>query len=84
MTNLENGPHSHEIVSYGNVDWYYKTASALGIKLQAQHHVMINDISLIIDADESAGYLATNTSGAGQPHNNMPPYYCMYAWKRVA
>lgn len=84
LTNLENGPHSHEIVSYGNVDWYYKTASALGIKLQAKHHVMINDISLILDADESAGYLATNTSGAGQPHNNMPPYYCMYAWKRVA
>lgn len=84
LTNLENGPHSHEIVSYGNADWYYKTASALGTKLQAQHHVMINDISLIIDADESAGYLATNTSGAGQPHNNMPPYYCMYAWKRVA
>lgn len=84
LTNLENGPHSHEIVSYGNADWYYKTESALGIKLQAQHHVMINDISLNIDADESAGYLATNTSGAGQPHNNMPPYYCMYAWKRVA
>lgn len=84
LTNLENGPHSHEIVSYGNVEWYYKTASALGIKFQAQHHVIFNDISLIIDADESAGYLATNTSGAGQPHNNMPPYYCMYAWKRVA
>lgn len=84
LTNLENGPHSHEIVSYGNADWYYKTASALGTKLQAQHHVMINDVLLIIDADESAGYLATNTSGAGQPHNNMPPYYCMYAWKRVA
>lgn len=84
LTNLENGPHSHEIISYGNADWYYKTEYALGIKLQTQHHVMINDISLIIDADESAGYLATNTSGAGQPHNNMPPYYCMYAWKRVA
>lgn len=84
LTNLENGPHSHEIVSYGNDEWYYKTAAALGIKFQAQHHIIINDISSIIDADESAGYLATNTSGVGQPHNNMPPYYCMYAWKRVA
>ena len=84
LTELENGPHSHEIVSYGNVDWYYKTTSALGIKLQAPHHVVINDISSIIDADESAGYLATNTSGTGQPHNNMPPYIAAYIWRRVA
>lgn len=84
LTELENGPHSHEIVSFGNEDWYYKTMSELGLKIQTPNHVIINDISAIIGADESAGYLATNHSGTGQPHNNMPPYFAAYIWRRVA
>lgn len=83
LTGLENGSHSHEIVAFGNDDWHYKTASALGTKFQASHHVIINDISAIVDADESAGYLATNYSGTGQPHNNMPPYITKYVWQRI-
>nr|DAD89677.1 MAG TPA: baseplate protein [Caudovirales sp. ctXjW8] len=27
---------------------------------------------------------ATNYVGGSQPHNNMPPYVTMYAWKRIA
>lgn len=26
----------------------------------------------------------TATTGEGQPHNNIPPYYSMYIWRRVA
>lgn len=26
----------------------------------------------------------TNATGAGQPHNNMPPYIAIYMWKRVS
>lgn len=25
-----------------------------------------------------------STSGKGEPHNNIPPYYSMYIWRRVA
>lgn len=83
LTNLENGPHSHEVVAFGNDDWYYKTSNPVGIKFQTQYHTLINDISIVGTADESAGYLATNSSGTGQPHNNMPPYTATYIWRRV-
>ena len=26
----------------------------------------------------------TNTVGGSKPHNNMPPYLAVYAWKRIA
>ncbi len=84
LTKLENGPHSHEIVALGNDAWYYKTSNSVGIKFQAPYHTLINNISIVSTADESAGYLATNSSGTGQPHNNMPPYIATYIWRRVA
>jgi hypothetical protein len=83
LTKLENGPHSHEVVALGNDKWYYKTSNPVGIKFQTQYHTLINDISIVSTADESAGYLATNSSGTGQPHNNMPPYTATYIWHRV-
>ena len=84
LTKLENGPHSHEVVALGNDTWYYKTSNAVGTKFQTPYHTLINDISVVDTADESAGYLATNSSGTGQPHNNMPPYTATYIWRRVA
>ena len=83
LTKLENGPHSHEVVALGNDEWYYKTSNLVGIKFQTQYHTLINDISIVYTADESAGYLATNSSGTGQPHNNMPPYTATYIWRRA-
>lgn len=83
LTKLENGPHSHEVIALGNDKWYYKTSNPVGIKFQTQYHTLINDISIVGTADESAGYLATNSSGTGQPHNNMPPYTATYIWRRV-
>lgn len=83
LTKLENGPHSHEVVALGNDKWYYKTSNPVGIKFQTQYHTLINDISIVDTADESAGYLATNSSGTGQPHNNMPPYTATYIWRRA-
>lgn len=83
LTKPENGPHSHEVVALGNDKWYYKTSNPVGIKFQTQYHTLINDISIVGTADESAGYLATNSSGTGQPHNNMPPYTATYIWRRA-
>lgn len=84
LTKLENGPHSHEVVALGNDTWYYKTSNVVGTKFQTPYHTLINDISVVDTADESAGYLATNSSGTGQPHNNMPPYTATYIWRKVA
>lgn len=28
--------------------------------------------------------ITTNEAGEGKPHNNIPPYYSMYIWRRVA
>lgn len=83
LTKLENGPHSHEVVALGNDNWYYKTSNPVGIKFQTPYHTLINDISIVGTADESVGFLATNSSGTGQPHNNMPPYTATYIWRRV-
>lgn len=37
-----------------------------------------------LDSLSSAAVLSTETSGGGQPHNNMPPYIAVYMWKRTA
>ena len=29
-------------------------------------------------------YIESTSVGGNQPHNNMPPYLAVYAWKRTA
>lgn len=36
------------------------------------------------DASESGPYVITTKVGGGQPHNNMPKFYAVYVWIRVA
>ena len=47
----------------------------------------------ISDVPDGAGFnvrnendvsATTGTAGGGQPHNNMPPYYAVYMWLRIA
>ena len=36
------------------------------------------------DASGSGGVNINNNTGGGQPHNNMPKFYTIYAWIRVS
>lgn len=83
LANDEMPTHAHIVTAYNNYDWNVKAGLGLGETFTSSHRIDITS-SQSIGTDTGRGYLGTNTSGGGQPHNNMPPYYCMYAWKRVA
>ena len=83
LANNEMPSHTHIVTAYGNYGWNVKVGFELGETFTSSNHVDITG-SQSIGTDTGRGYLGTNDSGGDQPHNNMPPYYCMYAWKRVA
>ena len=39
---------------------------------------------LVYNQDTASDGTQTNSTGGSQPHNNMPPYYGAYVWRRVA
>ena len=83
LTNNEIANHNHVVTAYYNEGWNVKVGLELGEMLTSTNHINITG-SQSIGTDTGRGYLGTNFSGEGKPHNNMPPYYCMYVWKRVA
>lgn len=83
LTNNEIANHNHVVTAYYNEGWNVKIGLELGEMFTSKNHVNIAG-SQSIGTDTGRGYLGTSSSGEGQPHNNMPPYYCMYVWKRVA
>lgn len=71
LTADQNGPHNH-VVSRG----FYNTPGNLGIP----GGVFKGNY----DAAETWSIHYTENSGAGQPHNNLPPYLAVYIWQRIA
>jgi len=62
LTSAENAPHSHN-GAFG----YNGTGSNIGV-----------DVGEIANYGSASQVLPTSTSGSGTPHNNMPPFLCMY------
>ena len=83
LANNEMPSHTHIVTAYYNYGWNIKVGLELGEMLTSPNHINITG-SQSIGTDIGRGYLGTNDSGGGQPHNNMPPYYSMYIWRRVA
>ena len=76
LTEENNGPHTHifEKLVTGASD-----TNPEGNTVQRGHGA--NGSNNVLRYPEN---FKLSTSGKGQPHNNIPPYYSMYIWRRVA
>lgn len=83
LSESNNGPHSHYVTPYGNPSWNIVISTQLGVSQTLEHTARLESVSNE-DAATVAGIMATKESGSGVPHNNIPPYYSMYIWRRVA
>jgi hypothetical protein len=75
--------HTHIVTAYYNYDWNVKVGFGLGEIYVSSNHIDITG-SQTLGTDIDRGYLGTRVSGGDEPHNNMPPYYSVYIWRRVA
>lgn len=82
LADNEMPSHTHMVTTYYNYGWNVKVGLELGEIFTSLNHVNITG-SQSIGTDTGRGYLGTNESGGGQPHNNMPPYFAAYIWRRV-
>ena len=76
LTEAENGPHIHTIDTGGSL-WGWDVGRPQTANLQFQQSGA--EIRLATGSD-----FAISQSGAGKPHNNMPPYLSVYTWQRIA
>lgn len=76
LTEENNGPHTHtfEKLVTGASDTHPE-----GNTVQRGHGG--NGSNNVLKYPEN---FQLSTSGKGKPHNNIPPYYSMYIWRRVA
>lgn len=83
LSESNNGPHSHYVIPYGNSGWNIVISTQLGTSQTLEHTAKLESVANE-DAATVAGIMVTKESGSGVPHNNIPPYYSMYIWRRVA
>lgn len=80
------GEKTHTLTWYEMPDHYhYYNSYANGFPSQLEgidrYKTAVRDN---VHTTESVAGTQTNVAGGGQPHNNMPPYYGAYTWRRVA
>lgn len=76
LTKENNGPHDHTFVKF--------TTGAVNIDPNGhtvQRGLGSNASQAVLNFPDN---YQLSTSGEGKPHNNIPPYYSMYIWRRVA
>lgn len=79
LTEDNNGPHTHIFQKFLTGSGGVKTD---GTTIQRGYVGEGNyDASLTVPPKER---YVLSTSGSGTPHNNIPPYYSAYIWRRVA
>ena len=83
LSESNNGPHSHYVIPHGNDTWNIVISSQLGATQTIKHAAELDTISNKDDVTV-AGIMEAESSGLGTPHNNIPPYYSMYIWRRAA
>lgn len=76
LTEDNNGPHTHIFKKFttGAMD-----TSPEGNTVQRGHGA--NGSNAVLGFPDN---FELSTSGKGKPHNNIPPYYSTYIWRRVA
>lgn len=78
LTKDNNGPHTHIFKKFWTGSGGVKTD---GTTIQRGYEGDGNYTAVATDSSER---YELSTSGSGTPHNNIPPYYSMYIWRRVA
>lgn len=76
LTKENNGPHDHTFVKF--------TTGAINTDPSGntvQRGLGSNASQAVLNFPDN---FQLSTSGEGKPHNNIPPYYSMYIWRRVA
>ncbi len=76
---LTAGELPKNIGSFNALSWASNNSQTNGKFSVAQKH-----LDKTLPSGSAAGDALYTLSGGSQPHNNMPPYTAMYAWKRIA
>lgn len=74
LTTNEMPSHFHNFYKSGRIMYWDSNADPLGIKQGTGGEI----------AAQSSWDTKTANAGGGQAHNNMPPYFAVYIWKRTA
>lgn len=83
LTVEESARHNHDRISFaGNPQWTTGDNSGIGGTQIDTHTVRFDNSGLV--SNTAVSHWCTNYSGNNQPHNNMPPYYAVYMWRRTA
>ena len=77
LTVDEMPSHNHQLTNSGNNELKITINASSGGN---NYNMQYNNSK----ASENGPFIVTTSSGNGQPHNNMPPYYTAYRWIKTA